>query len=108
MGKNTHFLEDDKDAFGVLPGKFFKHLQVLRPFLDEPSLLDEAEARNPALKDQKLNKKGQTLRERYASLNTQVPPAPHSRSDRTSSLDEKRVVLLKRAIAHYEGLARGA
>jgi hypothetical protein len=28
---NTHFLENEKDSFGVLPGKFFKHMQVRKP-----------------------------------------------------------------------------
>jgi hypothetical protein len=107
MGGNTHALAEEKDAFGLLPGKFFKHIQVPKPEPGETrTLLDEAEARNPALKDQALNKKGQTLRERFASLNPAKAPGDFSRADRTSSLDRKRLILIDRAIAHYENLAR--
>jgi hypothetical protein len=102
----THVPRKDLDSLGLLPGKFFKHMQVTKPGEGETrTLLDEAEAKNPELKDQPVNKKGQTLRQRFESFNTQVPPAPHSRADRTASLDQKRVVLIDRAIAHYEGLA---
>jgi hypothetical protein len=95
------------DTFGLLPGKFFKHLQVMKPKPGETrTLLDEAEKLNPALKDQPVNKKGQTLRERFASQNPAVPPESFSRADRTASLDRKRLVLIDRAIAHYEGLVR--
>lgn len=107
MGGNTLVLGDEKDAFGLLPGKFFKHIQVPKPKPGETrTLLDEAEARNPALKDQALNKKGQTLRERFASRNPGKTPEEFSRADRTASLDQKRLILIDRAIAHYEGLDR--
>jgi hypothetical protein len=106
-GGNTHFLPDEKDAFGALPAKFFKHMQVMKPKAGESrTLLDEAEDRNPALKDRPVNKKGQTLRERFASRNPLVPHEEFSRADRTASLDKKRLVLIDRAIAHYEGPAR--
>jgi hypothetical protein len=103
---NTHYLANDKDAFGVLPGKFFKHMQVLKAKEGTTrTLLDEAEDRNPALKEQPLNKKEQTLRQRFASQNPALAPEEFSRADRTASVDRKRLVLLDRAIAHYEGLA---
>lgn len=106
---NTHILADAKDAFKVLDGKFFKHMQVLKPKAgDTRTLLDEAEDRNPALKTQMLNKKDQTLRERNASLNPAKTPEEFSRADRTASIDRKRLVLIDRAIAHYEGLASAA
>jgi hypothetical protein len=108
--KGTFMLKDETETYGLLPGKFFKHIQVKPPYESEipgvmRTFLDDAEDMNPALKDQPVNKKGRTLRQRYESLNTQVPPAPHSRSDRTSSIDEKRLEFLKRAIAHYNPLA---
>ena len=104
---NTQVLADEKDAFGVLPGKFFKHIQVPKRKPGETrDLLDEAEARNPALTDQALNKKGQTLRDRFASRNPGKAPEDFSRADRTSSLDQKRLILIDRAIAHYEALVR--
>ena len=104
---NTHILANEKDSFRVLAGKFFKHMQVPKPKAGETrTLFDEAEARNPSLKDAPMNKKNQTLRERFASQNPEKDPAQFSRADRTASLDRKRLVLLDRAIAHYEGLAR--
>jgi hypothetical protein len=106
---NTHILADDKDAFRVLDGKFFKHMQVLKPKAGETrTLLDEAEDRNPALRNQVLNKQDQTLRQRFAGLNPGKKPEEYSRADRTASIDRKRLVLLDRAIAYYEGLAQAA
>jgi hypothetical protein len=103
----VHVLEDEMDNFGVLPGKFFKHMQVAKPKEGGTrNLLDTVEARHPALKDQPVNKKGQTLRERIASQNPGTPIDQFPRFDRTASLDRKRLVLIDRAIAHYEGLAR--
>jgi hypothetical protein len=101
-----HVLADKNVAFSLLPGKFFKHMQVKKPDSAGRTLLDEAEARNPALKSEPVNKKGQTLRERYASQNPSKPSEAFSYADRTASLDRKRLVLIDRAIAHYEGLAR--
>lgn len=106
---NTHILADEKNAFKVLDGKLFKHMQVQTPKAGETrTLLDEAEDRNPALKTQLLNKKGQTLREWFASRNPGKTPEEFSRADRTSSVDRKRLVLLDRAIAYYEGLVPAA
>jgi hypothetical protein len=103
----VHLLDDELDNFGLLPGKFFKHMQVMKPRELVPrNLFDFIEARHPALKDQPVNKKGQTLRQRFASQNPQKPIDQFSRFDRTASLDRKRLVLIDRAIAHYEGLAR--
>ncbi|GEM_PF-5084700 len=52
---------------GMLDGKFFKRMQVLKAKTCETrTLLDEAEDLNPALKHQPLNKKDQTLRGRSA------------------------------------------
>jgi hypothetical protein len=103
MSGNTHVLDDKKGAFGILPGKFFKHMQVKNPKAGKTrTLLDDAEAKNPALKNEPVNKKGQTLRERFASQNPAKDPADFSRADRTASLDNKRLVLIDRAIAHYE------
>jgi hypothetical protein len=111
-GENTPFLAKEKDAFGMLPGKFFKHMQVKKPKSGEThTMLDVAEERNPALKYQVLNKqgeKGQTLRESFASQNPEKAPEAFSRADQTASLDKKRVVLIDRAIAHFQGLARAA
>jgi hypothetical protein len=102
---NTYVLEDDVEAFGILPGKFFKHMQVPKPRPGETrTLLDEAEEKNPALKDQAVNKKGQTLRERFAGQNPGKPPEEFSRADRTLSLDMKRIALIDRAIEHFETL----
>ena len=74
----------------------------------EPSLLDMAEAVNPDLKTQALNKRGQTLRQRFASLNPAIDPEnaaeEFSRADRTLSLDKKRLLLIDRAIMHYMDL----
>jgi hypothetical protein len=107
-GGNTHILVNRNDALGLLPGKFFKHIQVMKPKPGESrTLLDEAEDRNPAFKDQPVNKKGQTLRERFASQNPSVPHEEFPRADRTASIDRKRLVLIDRAIAHYEGLIKG-
>jgi hypothetical protein len=106
-GGNTHILVNRNDSLGLLPAKFFKHMQVMKPKAGESrTLLDEAEDRNPALKDQPVNKKGQTLRERFASQNPSVPHGEFSRADRTASLDKKRLVLIDRAIAHYEELIK--
>ena len=102
-GGNTLSLEKMMDAFTVLPGKFFKHMQVMKPKAGQThTVLDVAEDRNPALKDQPVNKKGQTLRERFAGQNPEKAPEDFSRADRTASLDRKRLVLIDRAIAHYE------
>lgn len=106
---NTHLLMDDFALFGMLPAKFFKHIQVLRPYHGTThTRLDVAEYYNPALKNQAVNKKGQTLRERFESLNPDKPSAEFSRADRTASVDQKRLVMIDRAIAHYEGLVRSA
>jgi hypothetical protein len=43
------------------------------------------------------------LRERFAAQNPEKAPEEFSRADRTASLDRKRLVLIDRAIAHYEG-----
>lgn len=106
----VYMLESEFDAYGLLPGKFFKHMQVKPPYEGERpgekrTYLDDAEDKNPALRDQPVNKKGQTLRERYASLNPGVPSEAYSRADRTSSIDEKRLVFLDRAVVHYDSLA---
>jgi hypothetical protein len=102
---NTLNLGYTMGAFKVLPPKFFKHMQVMRPKPGQThDEFDIAERYNPALKDQPVNKKGQTLRERFASRNPAKDPADFSRADRTASLDEKRLVLIDRAIAHYETL----
>jgi hypothetical protein len=102
-GGNTLVLADSRDVFEVLPGKFFKHMQVMKPKPGHTgTMLDVAESRNPALKDEPVNKKGQTLRERFASQNPAKAPEEFSRADRTASLDRKRLVLIDRAIAHYE------
>jgi hypothetical protein len=103
-GRNTLSVWNKYDAFSLLPAKFFKHMQVMKSKPGPPRTpFDEAEERNPALKDQHVNKKGQTLRQRFAGL-AKKPPEEFSRADRTSSLDAKRVVLIDRAIAHYEKL----
>jgi hypothetical protein len=103
----THVLENELDNFSFLPAKFFKHMQVKTPKQGETrTLLDEAEEMNHALKEQPVNKKGQTLRQRYESLNPSKRPEEFSRADRTSSVDMKRLVLFDRAIAYYEGLAQ--
>jgi hypothetical protein len=103
----VHVLDEEMDNFTLLPGKFFKHMQVAKPKEGETrNLLDKAEDANPALKEQPVNKKGQTLRERIAGQNPGTPIDQFSRADRTASLDRKRLVLIDRAIAHYEGLAR--
>jgi hypothetical protein len=100
---NNLSLEDSLKAFKVLPPKFFKHMQMKRPKPGQAyTELDVAEYYNPALKGQPVNKKGQTLRERFASQNPAKALADFSRADRTASLDEKRLVLIDRAIAHYE------
>lgn len=100
---NTISLGSALAAFKVLPPKFFKHMQVKRPKPGQAyTEHDVAESYNPALKDQPVNKKGQTLRERFASQNPDKDPADFSRADRTASLDDKRLVLIDRAIAHYE------
>ena len=100
---NSLVLADESEAFSLLPGKFFKHMQVMKPKPDNPfTLLDDAESRNPALKHEALNKKGQTLRQRFASQNPDIAPEKFSRADRTASLDRKRLVLIDRAIAYYE------
>jgi hypothetical protein len=105
-GGNTHVLADATDAFGVLDGKFFKHMQVPKPKGEGArTLLDDAEERNPGLKTQALNKQEQTLRSRFESQNPEKRPEEFSRADRTASLDRKRLVLIDRAIAHYERLA---
>lgn len=107
MSGNTHVLASEKEAFGVLDGKFFKHMQVPKPRDGGTrNLLDEAEDRNPSLKTRALNKKDQTLRGRFAAQNPDRKPGEFSRADRTASLDRKRLVLIDRAIAHCEGLAR--
>jgi hypothetical protein len=91
------------DAFQVLPGNFFKHIQVLKLKAGEAyTVLDVAECPNPALKDQSLNKENQTLRQRFARENTKKDPEAFSRAERTASMDRKRVDLIDRAIAHYE------
>ncbi|HLP40084.1 MAG TPA: YopJ family acetyltransferase [Fibrobacteria bacterium] len=106
LGENIHTLNDAKEAFGLLPGKFFKHMQVKKPkTADKRTSLDQAEDWNPALRDQPVNKKGQTLRARLESQNPQKPLEEFSHAERTLSLDRKRLVLIDRAIAHYEKLA---
>jgi hypothetical protein len=101
-GRNTLSVGNKNDAFSVLPAKFFKHMQVMKTKPGQTrTVFDEAEDQNPALKDQWVNKKRQTLRERFAGL-AKKPSEEFSRADRTSSLDAKRVVMLDRAIAHYE------
>ena len=131
----THIIKNGKNSFNVLPGKFFKHMQVPKAMPEKTptsvdaakdrnsapqehmkkldsearrTLLDEAEDRNSALKAEPVNKKGQTLRQRFASLNPAKTLEEYSRADRTSSLDNKRLVLLDRAIAHYESLVKAA
>jgi hypothetical protein len=100
---NTLELEYAMEAFTVLPPKFFKHMQVMKPKTQHSvSKLDMAEELNPALKAEPVNKKGQTLRERIASQNPGKPIDQFSRADRTASLDNKRLVLIDRAIAYYE------
>jgi hypothetical protein len=95
-------LNDPLDAFGVLAGKFFKHMQVLKPKPGETGdLLDAAEARNPALKTEAQNKKEQSLRARIEGRNAEKAIADFERFDRTSSVDGKRLVLLDRAIGYY-------
>ena len=102
---NIFVLQSALDAFGLLPGKFFKHMQVKRlSFGKKPSLLQEAEARNPRLKDQPLNKQRQTLRKRFENQVPGTAPENFSDRERNLSLDKKRVVYLNRAIAHYERL----
>jgi hypothetical protein len=102
-GGNTLRLADLMDAFKVLPGKFFKHMQVMKPKPGKAgTVLDVAERHNPALKGEPVNKQGQTLRERFAAQNPGKAPEEFSRADRTASLDRKRLVLIDRAIAHYE------
>ena len=104
--ENIHIIDDEKDAFGVLPGKFFKHMQVMKPGPGGTrTLLDDAEERNPALINQALNRYGQTLRQRFASQNPGIPHERFTRADRTLSLDKKRMALIDRAIEHYEGLS---
>jgi hypothetical protein len=99
-------LQDTSDAFGLLPGKFFKHMQVQPPYTvagtgERRTALDDAEDKNPALLSEPVNKKGQTLRDRFESLNPTVPSEDYSPDDRTSSIDDKRIMYLDRAIAHY-------
>ncbi|HLP40766.1 MAG TPA: YopJ family acetyltransferase [Fibrobacteria bacterium] len=103
--EDTYIREPKEGALGVLPGKFFKHIQVQKP-LEKRTVLDTAEEMNPAFKDQPVNKKGQTLRQRFESLNPSKRPEEFSRFDRTSSVDKKRLVLIDRAIAYYLGRAR--
>jgi hypothetical protein len=103
---NTYVLANEFEAFGVLPGKFFKHMQPGR--IGPRRLFDVAEDRNPALKDQPVNKKGQTLRQRFASQNPGTDFENFSRVDKTLTLDKKRVALIDRAIERYEGLAAQA
>jgi hypothetical protein len=100
-------LKNELDNFGLLPAKFFKHMQVKKPMAGETdTLLDQAEARYPALKNRQVNKKEQSLRQRIERQNSNVPLASFSRHDRTASLDQKRLALIERAIPHYKGLAR--
>ena len=102
VDKNVLALKDPLDAFGVLAGKFFKHIQVLKPPAGRTTtLLDEAEARNPDLKTAALNKQGETLRARVGNQNPEKALEEFERFDRTSSTDRKRLVLLDRAIEHY-------
>jgi hypothetical protein len=102
-GGNHLGLESVMEAFTVLPLKFFKHMQVMRPKPGQPvSQLGLAEKRNPALTTEPVNKKGQTLQERIASQNPRRALDQFSRADRTASIDNKRLVLIDRAIAHYE------
>ena len=109
MYGGTHVLANQNHAFGLLPGKFFKHMQVRRPEPGEKrTLLDEAEARNPALKSEPVNKRKQTLRQRFESQIPEKAFENFSRADRTASLDNKRLMLIDRALGHYEGLARAA
>jgi hypothetical protein len=100
---NTLELDFVLEAFLVLPPKFFKHMQLMKPKPGENfSQMSLAEELNPALRTEPVNKKGQTLRERLASQNPGKPLDQFSRADRTATLDNKRLVLIDRAIAHYE------
>jgi hypothetical protein len=102
VDKNVLALKDPLDAFGVLDGKFFKHMQVPKPKAGESgSLLDAAEARNPDLKTAVQNKQGDTLRTRVESQNPGKTLEEFERFDRTASADQKRLVLLDRTIDHY-------
>jgi hypothetical protein len=65
-------------------------------------MLDIAEAQNPALIHQPVNKKGQTLRQRVESANPDKALEHFSRAERTSSLDKKRLVLIDRALEHFQ------
>ncbi|HLP40376.1 MAG TPA: YopJ family acetyltransferase [Fibrobacteria bacterium] len=99
----SHLPKDEGAAFSVLPGKFFKHMQVKKPNKGiTTTALDDAEKMNPALKVQPVNKKGQTLRQRFESLNPSRRPEEFSRADRTSSVDNKRLVLIDRALAYHD------
>ena len=94
---------DATDALGMLPGKFFKHMQMKKPAEGSAlTLLAEAELRYPALKVLPVNKKGQTLRERINRQNPQKAPEEFSRPDCSASLDIKRLILIDRAIAYYQ------
>ncbi|HLP41098.1 MAG TPA: YopJ family acetyltransferase [Fibrobacteria bacterium] len=103
---NAYVLANELDAFGVLPGKFFKHMQPGR--IGPSRLFNLAEDRNPALKDQPVNKKGQILRQRFASQKPGTNFENFARVDKTLTLDKKRVALIDRAIEQYEGLAAQA
>lgn len=100
--QNNHTVLDPADAFNLLPAKFFKHIQVRRPHDNGPNMLDIAEKQNPALIHQPVNKKGQTLRQRVESANPDKALEHFSRAERTSSLDKKRLVLIDRALEHFQ------
>jgi hypothetical protein len=98
---NAHYIKFVENSFIMLPGKFFKHMQVMKPEPGKGTVLDLAENQNPSLNTHPLNKQGQTLRQRFASQNPDKATEEFSRADRTASLDKKRLVLIDRAIGHY-------